>query len=75
MATKVIDKIVRNVPELSSPHEGAGMSLVLHAAEAAKAGPKRLVVLSAVLLEGAWEKKVSMSYDYRLLDVTPQSIN
>ena len=47
MATKVIDKIVRNVPELNSPYEEADISLVLHAAEAAEAGAKRLVVLSA----------------------------
>ena len=46
MATKVIDKIVHNVPELNSPYEEADMSLVLHAAEAAEAGAKRLVVLS-----------------------------
>ena len=47
MATKVMDTIVRNVPELNSPYEEADMSLVLHAAEAAKAGAKRPVVLSA----------------------------
>ena len=47
MATKVIDKIVRNVPELNSSYEEADMSLVLQAAEAAEAGAKRLVVLSA----------------------------
>ena len=44
MATKVIDKIARNVPELKSPYEEADTSLVLQAAEA---GAKRLVVLSA----------------------------
>ena len=44
MATKVIDKIVRNVHELNSPYEEADTSLVLQAAEA---GAKRLVVLSA----------------------------
>ena len=44
---KVIDKIVHNVPELNSPYEKADMSLVLHAAEEAEAGSKRLVVLSA----------------------------
>ena len=47
LATKVIDKIVHNVPELNSPYEEADVSLVLHAAEAAKAGAKRLVLLSA----------------------------
>ena len=47
MATKVIKKIVHNVPELKSPYEEADVSLVLHAAEAAKAGAKRLVLLSA----------------------------
>ena len=47
MATKVINKIVHNVPELNSPYEEADMSLVLHAAESAKAGAKRLVLLSA----------------------------
>ena len=47
MATKVIDKIVHNVPELNSPYEEADVSLVLHAAEAAKAGSKRLFLLSA----------------------------
>ena len=47
MATKVINKIVHNVPELNSPYEEADVSLVLHAAEAAKAGAKRLVLLSA----------------------------
>ena len=47
MATKVIDKIVHNVPEVKSPYEEADMSLVLHAAEAAEAGAKRLIVLSA----------------------------
>ena len=45
MARKVIDKIVRNVPGLNSPYEEADISLVLHAAEAAEAGAKRLVVV------------------------------
>ena len=47
IATEVIDKIVHNMPEHNSPYEEADMSLVLHAAEAAEAGAKRLVVLSA----------------------------
>ena len=47
MATEVIDQILRNVPELNSPYEEADISLVLHAAEAAEAGDKQLVVLSA----------------------------
>ena len=43
----MIDKIVHNVPELNSSHEKADMRLVLPVTQAAEAGAKRLVVLSA----------------------------
>ena len=64
MATKVMDKIVHNVPELNSPYDEADMSLVLHAAEAAEAGAKRLVVLSADT-----EILVLMLYYWRELEI------